>query len=277
MGTMREVQILPQTEGKGRTFKALLLASVEADLLWTGGQTVSDNLRPVWAMFAGSEQELRAFTANLLSGRKAVFPKNNGWRRRKEDQLEILRSAGYQTTWQREAEGSIVTLYLPDLFQMDPGMVDPDGVRFVLLPTKEWTEAQNLDVAPVVRHAKKVGFDLDTAQLVSLAPLAYLFCAYLDRRTRCPLVSDGRFYLQLMLACLQKGLASFSTDADPYYRRDAKEFGQHHALQYHEVGTTEVGLVPGLVFRSDHETLETLLAEQVATFFSSTKGSHRNG
>lgn len=270
---MREVQILPQTEGKGRTFKALLLASVEADLLWTGGQTVSDNLRPVWAMFAGSEQELRAFTANLLSGRKAIFPKRNGWGRKKEDQLEILRSAGYQTFWQREAEGSIVTLYLSDLFQMDPGMVDPEGIRFVLLPTQEWAQAQKFDVAPVVRHAKKVGYDLTTEQLVSLAPVAYLFCAYLDRRTRCPLVSDGRFYLQLLLACLQKELASFSTKADSYYHQD-KVFGQHQNLRYHEFGTTEVGLIPGLVFRSTHEKLEKLLAEEVSIFFGIVKGSH---
>jgi hypothetical protein len=271
---MREVVIAPQVEGKGRSFRAVLLASVEADLLWTGGQTGSDNLRPVWAMFAGSEQELRAFVANLTTGRKAIFPKNNRYSRAKDDQLEILKSAGYQTIWQRETEGAIATLYLPELFQMDPGMVDPMGIRFVLLPTMEWVQNQKLEMLPLIRHAKRVGYEISTERLKELAPISYLFCTYLDRRTRCPLVSDGRFYLQLMLACLNCGVASFSTASGyPSYNQD-KIFGAHPESDFHEAGTDKVGLVPGIVFRSDHPTFETLLAEQVSIYFNTTKGSH---
>ena len=42
---------------KTRQFQAELLAYVQGDTLWEGGKAATDNIRPVWAMFAGSEQE----------------------------------------------------------------------------------------------------------------------------------------------------------------------------------------------------------------------------
>jgi len=268
---MRNVQIEPRTEGKGRTFEALLLASVAANPFWPGGATGSDNFRPVWAMFAGSDQELRAFMANLTLGRKATFSGTGytGYRHR-QSVLELLKSAGYQTIWQREAEGAIATVFLPELFQMDPGMVDPEGASFILLPSREWVQAQNLDPNPLVQHARRCGFLLPPEELAKWAPLAFLFSAYLDRRTRCPLVTDGRFYMQLMLECLKQGLASFSTK-DPYYYHD-RGFGENQALQYREQDVEEVGLLPGLAFRAKHPDLEKLMAEQVSVFFKLTEG-----
>ena len=271
---MREIQIDPPSEGKGRTFRATFLAAVEADLLWEGGETVTDNTRPVWAMFAGSDNELRAFMANLSSGRKATFPQKREAYRRKADCIEILKSFGYRTTWQREEEGSIATIFLPELFQIDPGMVDPKGATFVVLPTQEWADSQRLSpetVAPLIQHARRCGFkDQTEAELADLALLSFLFATYLDRRTRCPLVSDGRFYLQLMLSCLKHKLATFSTVPDRSYYDT--EFGQHAAMKYHELNTSVVGLLPGLAFKADHVNLEKLLALEVERFFDMTRG-----
>jgi len=266
---MREIIIAPKTEGKGRSFQAVLLATVEADLLWTKGRTKSDNARPVWAMFGGADSELRAFMANLVSGHKAIFPKRNyGWH--KEDGLEILKSVDYQVIWQREEEGSLVTIYLPELFQIDPGMVDPSGIQFILLPTQEWYNAQKIDSSLLVAHIIKCGYHLEEDQIIKWLPLAYLFAAYLDRRTRCPLIADGRFYIQLMLACLNHKLASFSTAQRSYYNDD--QFGIHHSSQYHENDIEEVGLFPGLAFNSDHTTFEALLSNQVSFYFELIKG-----
>jgi len=261
---MREVFIEPKAEGKGRTFRAVLLATVVADPLWSGGNTDTPNLRPVWAMFGGSDNELRAFMANLTSGKKALFSNNHHYRR-KEDCLEILKSAKYQVTWQREPEGSLTTIFLPDLFQIDPGMVDPKGIQFILLPTQEWYTSQNIETQPLIKHIAQCRFKLTPQQVIEWAPLAYLFAAYLDRRTRCPLVADGKFYMQLMLSCLNNGLASFSTDSHAYYREE--QFGVHPSSHYHETDTIEVGLVPGLAFNSDHSTFESLLAKEVSTYF----------
>lgn len=265
---MKDVRILPAVEGKGRSFNATMLASVEADLLWPGGLTSNDNIRPVWAMFAGSDQELRAFVANLQMGRKATFART-GYRRGKEERLEFLKSAGYQTIWQREEEGSIVTVFLPELFQMDPGMVDPIGIKFVLLPTREWHSRQVVDVIPLTRHAARCGYEFTPEEVAELGPIAFLFSSYVDRRTRCPLVADGRFYLQLMLACLKHELASFAGPADYYHQRDLA-FGVHPRKQYFESHTQSVGLLPGIALHADHETFEGLLAREVASFFKLT-------
>jgi hypothetical protein len=267
---MRDLVIEPKTGKKGRSFRAVLMASIEADLLWLGGMTDTDALRPVWAMFGGSDQELRSFITNLTLGRKAIFKtKNTNYRRTKDEKLEILKSSGYRVFWQREAEGSIATIFLPELFQLDPGMVDPGGVKFVLAPSQEWFEKQRIDTTPLIHHARKCGYhDLTPEQLEDLATLSYLFAAYLDRRTRCPLVADGRFYIQVMLACLKQKLASFSVIADRHYYGEETPFGQHPSNMYYEVGTKGVGLQPGLAFRADHTTLETLLSQEVSTYFS---------
>lgn len=269
---MREVMIAPQSEGKGRTFRATLLATVEADLLWSGGLANTDTQRPVWAMFGGSDQELRSFMANVSRGRLVLFLSKDNPYRRKQDRLEFLKASGIQVVWQREEEGSLATIFLPELFQMDPGMVSSSGAKFILLPTQQWYADQNLDPKPLVQHALRCGYSaIPEEQLASMAPISFLFAAYLDRRTRCPLVADGRFYFQLMLSCLKAKLASFSTQAD--HISHELNFGHHQEQHYHELWTSTVGLYPGLAFRSDHATLEKLLSHEVELFFKITQGA----
>jgi hypothetical protein len=271
----RDVIIAPQTEGKGRSFTAMCLASVEADRLWDGGQTDTDEQRPVWAMFANSEQELRPFMMNLKTGRKADIGKSNYSYRRKTDKMNFLRSAGYTVTWQREVEGSVATIFLPDLFQMDPGMVDPSGASFVVLPTVEWAKAQRIEVGPLVQHVRhRVPLDYDRKpslsddDLANLVPTSFLFAAYLDRRTRCPLLSDARFYVQLMLACLKSGLASFSSTRSHYNQ----EFGVHSAFGFSTIGTEDFGFSRGVAFQATHTEIERVLAEQITIFFNEVGG-----
>jgi hypothetical protein len=274
----REIEIATQDGGKGRTFRAVCLATVEADTLWEGGLTDTEDMRPVWASFVSSEAQLKPFAVNLLSGRKANFVKDtNGYQRRKDEKLNVLRSAGYQSVWQRELEGSSLTLFLPDLFQMDPGMVDPKGAAFVVMPTQEWANSQQIEVGPIARHVYKLlpdglktGDDaISMETLASLVPMAFLFCTYLDRRTRCPLVSDGRFYLQLLISCLGDGLASWPNgNAHAYY---TQPFGLHNK-GFYSYGVEEVGLVKPIAFKASHTDIETMLARQVALFFETTRG-----
>lgn len=286
-----DVRIEPKAQGKGRTFRATYLASAIADSLWSGGTTdTGDVERPVFAVFAGSDAELRPFVANLMLGRRALT--QDGYYRRRARGFEFLRSAGYRYTWQREDEGSLVTVYLPELFLMDPGMVDPKVARFVLLPPKHWADGQKIETAAIVKHAKRLPLvkqvnappkeewrrerwtpedaPLSEEKLAALVPTAYLFAAFLDRRTRAPLVADGRFYLQLMLACLKAGYASWSCgDRHSYGERP---FGQNAALKFETYGTDDAGLLPGLAFEAQHDVLEPLLADEVGLFFELTKG-----
>lgn len=266
------IELVIAQKGKGRAFTGTCLANVEADSLWPGGLTDTKSERPVWAMFVGSEKELRPFIANLRLGRQASIVGERSYYRKKDPTIEFLKTAGYRFTWQREGSDAIVTAYLPDLFNLDPGMVDPKGVQFVLLPSAEWVARQTIDPGPIVDHIRSMGeLPMGVEFFEGLVPIAYLFAAYLDRRTRCPLLADGRFYMQLLCACLTKGLASMST-GDQYYYGNAP-WGYSIRHQFKEHNTQQAGLLPGISFMATQEAIEETLAEQVTLFFEATNGT----
>lgn len=226
-------------------------------------------------MLAASEDELRPFVANLRCGRPAVFAGGG----RTEQKFECLKTAGYRWTMQRTTEGAVTTFFLPDLFCLDPGMVDPKGVGFVVLPPKEWLAEQDLPSSDAVAHVLRLGYErpgkyADDAypesaeeHLAALTPVAALWCAYLDRRTRCPLIADTRWYLQVLVAALERGIAQ-QARARRYDRK-------YRAGGFHEHGVADVGLVAPVLCHCSHEVLEAFLAEQVATYFGAVDGAER--
>lgn len=230
---MRDYTIQPEAGKKGRAFSAKLTAMVVGDRLWSAGG--GETIRPIWAQFVGTDAELRPFATNLKLGRKAEPTDNR--RGGNSDRVEFLRSVGYQMAWQREPEGTILTVYHPDLFRLDPGMVDPAGATFVMLVPRWWTEAQTVDAE---------------------AARASLFAAYLDRRTRCPLVADVAFYRQLLAAALETGIA-----------RQPKEDCKWARGSFAAEGLERAGVDAAIAFSETHEKLEEFLAEQVGIYFES--------
>jgi hypothetical protein len=234
---MQTYVIEPPTEAgkKGRSFSARCVALVVADrLCGFGGNTI----RPVWAQFIGSDPELRPFMTNLKLGRKAE-PAEGRRRGGDAERLEFLKGGNWQISWQREPEGTIATIYHPEIFRLDPGMVDPAGAKFIMLVPAWWVAAQGMPEGDAVAH---------------------LFAAMLDRRTRCPLVNDGAFYRQLLAAALDSDtMLAFEPDD----RKPAYAHGRFVAE-----GLEDAGIARAIAFESTHERLETFLAEQVATFFA---------
>jgi hypothetical protein len=230
---MQEYTVCSDPTKKGRSFTARCVALVVADHMWASGN--SDNVRPIWAQFIGSDAELRPFATNLMLGRK--LEKSGGSRRASaSDRLEFLKSAGHQLAWQREPEGTILTVYNPDLFRLDPGMVDPKGAAFVMLTPRWWLEAQTLP---------------------AYAARASLFAAMLDRRTRCPLPADVAFYQQMLAAALEQGLADTPRDRSVNYSHN-----------FAADGLEQAGIDGAVAFSATHETLETFLAEQCSIYFA---------
>lgn len=256
---MLELVIPPVQSGKGRSFQATLLAHVNADALWAGGGTATEVTRPVWMMLGGSDNELRPFVANLQTGRKADHP--GGSKYQGTSRFEVLKSAGYHYAWQRTPIGTAVTIYLPDLFRLDPGMVDPKGIQFCLLPSSKWVTPPDPKAEAFLAKLKVPTDDPAVLHALMLAPL---FIAFLDRRTRCPLIPDPRFYALVLVQALTKGLASWSVN-DHYGSRN---WGEHRDLSYREHSTTNVGYARGLVFKASHQDFEEFLAEQVKLFFT---------
>jgi hypothetical protein len=218
-------------------------------------------------MFAGSEAEMRPFIANLRLGRKAEPALTS--RVSASDRFEFLKSVGYSVAIQRETEGTITTLFHPELFRLDPGMVDPEGVGFLLVVPEDWATAQDVTISPAVHHALKLDISYGDLDLTTLVPTAFLFTAYLDRRTRCPLLADGRFSMQLLLAALDQGLASFPSDSLKW-RSSREEWGYNPKHGFRAMGLERAGILHAISFTCDHPTFEAFLAEQVTLFFKLT-------
>lgn len=276
---MEELTIAPKTEGKGRSFRALGLSTVMANGLWDKSDGGNFE-RPVYASFAASEGEIRPFVANLMTGRQALKGGNN----HRKAGYEFLKSIGYKVFYQRHEEGTVATLYLPDLCALDPGMVDPEGIKFVMLPGKAYLarEAARMPVAEIVRYARHLPFvkekntpvedwrghvsadwtePLSVEVLTDMVPLSYLFTLFLGNRSRSPVPPDGKFFISLFLTCLKLGLASYPGES--YYARS--EFGKNARYGFSQNG--DGGLVQGIAFQATHEEINAVLAAECTEYF----------
>lgn len=274
--------VIETEEGKkSRSFGAMCLGIITADVLMPDN-TGKSTTRPVWALFGGSETELKPFMANLRLGRKAKLDK--GYTSRGGERLEILKSSQFQMHWQKEPEGAMVTIHHSELFKLDPGMTDPVDIRFILLVPEDWAEAQtsDLDLQAVdyvmgLREFEDRQYSLTQEKLEALLPTAYLFAAYVDRRTHMPLITDGRFYLQLLCSALHKKLASFPRNNFGAYGYDDWGFNKNHGFaavggkDHADFNLTSVGIRHLICFHATQLEFEEFLREEVRTFFAVTE------
>ncbi len=251
------------TDGdKGRSFRATLLSYATSRSLWAQGG--HEHVRPIYATVAVSEAESIPFIRNLQCGRKASLRVG-----RADKTFECLKSADYQWEQQKHPEGVVWTIFLPSLYRIDHGMVDPDGCRFAIMPCAldAVDEALAKSLADARRDPKEYrdaeahAARLATARYVT--QVAPLFCAYLDRRTRCPLIPDPRFYSLTLAALMDKGLAGMAM-TDGYAASKWGREGPNYV---------EDGVSGGLAFSATHAQLEPVLAECVREY--ETRGEMR--
>jgi hypothetical protein len=295
----------PKTPPKTREFRATLLGYIGANALWPGGGT-GDNIRPVYLGLAATEAAMRPFLANLRGGRRAIvqhYDPHPGWGRSPLGHVEVLKSAGYQVLEQRVAGGpegpvTLATLWLPDVCTLDPGMIDPTGVRFVALTPRWWIAGQAdllatdaAATAAILRHCRALGLlggarpgggaRWTEAELLALVPQAVHAVAFLERRTSRPLVNEAAFSLQLYLAALESGLFSLAHAVDPGSRKlrrwpgsddpdpaDGWAWARHKAHSgFFADGVAALGLAEPVACHCAHEALDSFLAEQAARYY----------
>lgn len=284
---------------KTRRFQVTYLAHLCANAWWSGGQAAADATRPVWLLIAASERAARPFVANLQTGHRAVlvpYRPDQTFTPSPLAQIELLKSAGYRFLWQRLTGGPdgpqvLVTAYLPDLFILDPGLIDPAGVAFLALTPTWWAEREaailRTDAATCttitqhLRALKRKAGGLDgwygwsPDRLLALVPQAVHCGSFLERRTTRPLVSTPAFALQLFLAGLEQGLLTLSHPAEPghAYPRPAPEdewsWARHPgSTPVTAYGLSTAGLEPVMACRTTHEALDTFLAAEVERYFA---------
>lgn len=239
---------------KTRSFQVTLLGWIRCDRLV--GASDKGSHRPAWFTYAGPEQEARAFTANVLGGHTfASFGHTpTRW---------SITKKGYTHHSRKVAGGLITTVYQPDLFRADPGMVD-SLVRFILVQPRSWFEqqkkkhdadflarARDFVARTGLRFDNYVRYPLPSVEedLENLLPEAMLFLMYLDRRIPYPMIPDPLFALQILVRCFNERLAVRSQS--------------EYRSSYEEHGFSDLGLRPGLCFSADRESFGPLVAEEV--------------
>ena len=246
-------------KGKGRVFEATLLGFIVSDWLWP--QT-GDNERPIFAAIAATEAQIRPFMANLQTGSKAI----SSGTKHTQSTFEFLRSARYTYATQRFEGMGVATIYLPELWDINPGMVDPTEVRFAMVPSYQWSvdHSGNLPINAMVGHALANSGNKTREELELLCPTASLFCSYLDNRTRAPITPDPCFHLQLLLACLEAGIAkeAIHIENSGYRRWDRRD------SEFKVVGKDHLGLASIVGFKSTHDEFNTVLSECTDRYFA---------
>ena len=264
-GDALQMFIEPKGE-RGRSFETTCVAYATADKLWR--QDDGNTMRPVWAVFAGSAQEVSAFAENILLGHVAksdLRPKQ-----RDVTRMEFVRSAGYRH-WSRtlSSGGAVHTFALPSLLDATPPTEDRLRLRFVAIPARAWLAQQTFDL-----DAARVRLDALVELLVTerrfeahrqndasrnyrqeivltddprtvadgrlhyLLGLGALLLHYLDARNPRPVPRDPVFGAWLVMLGRRDG--PLRTEADTSYSSDG---GNYDVYQ-----SEKAGALPGFMF-----------------------------
>lgn len=239
--------------------KSAFQAKMAAYILSSGFVDSGKFHRPVFAVFMGSYTSIRPFIANAMLGKRI--------KEGKHESFEFLKSEGYKWTWQRHGEGVAVTAHLPEIFAVDPGMVDPKGIHFLFTLPDEYVRAQSFPEAPLVM-AKLSCFKFPVEDALSdknwhsTFANAYAFATYLDRRTRSPIIADPAFYVYLYLMAIEARFLRV-TDSSLFYN----SYSPHDKAQ----GLEKLGL--GVVHKvyTSHTAFDEFLAEAVKVYFQGVR------
>ena len=295
----------PRAAPKSRAFRAQYLAHVCARGWWPGDEGSSDATRPAWLLCAASARAARPFVANLQTGHRALltpYHAGGSWAAGPPVALELRKSAGYRFLWQRvPAAGGVqalVTAYLPDLVRLDPGFIDPDGVRFLALTPQWWIAQETARAAAdpalpaaLTAHAAACGWlaaprpgggpPWTVDALLALLPQAVHAVTYLERRTTRP---AGQ-HAGLRAAALpgrarggpvRRGPPRRARGAHPGRARgrdgagDGWDWARARPRPPGVVacGTAAAGLAPPVACRVDHPTLDAFLGQEVVRYFA---------
>lgn len=249
------LRIEPSKGRKGRVFEVALFNYAVCNNSWDVG--ASENSRPVYVSFAGSDQEARAFAANLRTGRRALVKAPHG---NQEDKIECLRSAGYRWALQRVADDAlVVTGYLPQLLDLDPGCA-VSAVRFLFAPAAWWVKEQSAaliasaDLSTICAYAGAGG--------AREAVLAGLFAAYLNRRSPLPIVNAPAFHLRVWRAAQEQ----------PWFRRHSGVRSNPGPLYHYP--KTLVGLEDLALVDVTHREIRQFLTILTRRYFEEERPAH---
>lgn len=233
------IETKPEREGqKSRSFSVDLLCWVLGSDLWEMGATSKERChRPVFLAYAGTEQASRAFTANLKTGRPAVFDGSAGYQTR----IEVPRSAGFRYDTFSHGNARLTCAYLPSAFAFQPGTTELEMISFICMPPRWWVEREATLIEP------EMGADAREAAM------AAYFVAFLNRRSPLPIADDLRFHLGLYRAAKKQSWCV-----------EASSGSEWSPGKFFHLGTEGLGFEPPILCKVGHPTFAEFLASQTA-------------
>lgn len=274
----RHLTIQPKGD-KGRAFSAEMLSYATADALWNHADTRVT--RPLWAVFAGPSEALRAFVENLRLGNVASVGLERG-----AERFEFQRSVPFRW-WTRPlpAGGSVTSVAHPSLLSWRAPVEDDYRYRFMVLPSVRWLGNQRFDqdrasrlLDRLIRSSERDGIAVEHGRydpvlndyvrkskirvevqdhngrivaepLQDLLGYGALLLHYLDHRLPLPIPRDPVFGAWLLLVSQYGNGPAHMATRSSVYDRGAGAIG----YVVHEPGAA--GCAPGFVFSAQKNDL----------------------
>ncbi len=227
---------------KSRRFEVALFSLMTADRYWSGSSRTA--YRPIYLCYAGTDQAVRAFHANLRTGRQAAVRSKHGGDAPKL--LEITSAAGLKWAVSKLKTGvTVMTGYLPELCELEVASL-PERITFLFAPPEWWVEAQLAHPA-IAALPEKIRRE---------TVLGGYFCAFLDKRTPHPIVPDPLFHRRLYLAGRSCGWFNAPSGSPS---------GPGGFWKYPEEG--EDGLAASFMVDVAHPDFDAVLAAETTKYF----------
>lgn len=198
---MHQIQIVQgdSKHGKGRVFVGTMATFVQWSQI---RNTAKDTEDPIFLELCATEGQLRPLCANLRTGRDATF---DGDKNKK-----LILNKTSPLVWTRPLitpAGAHVCAYLPDLFDLECGMIHESHARFVVMPSVGWVKQNVRDLTrSEAAHVRRLGMTESEDWVRDMFAVAVQFCARLDTRTNLPLIPDRVFKFALMAFLVREGL-----------------------------------------------------------------------
>lgn len=206
---MRKIVIHP---GEGRGKKGRIFEGTCATMVqWQNVQWTKNGANPLFLELVATEGQIRPLVANLRTGREARIYTGHF----QNAAIELSLNKNAPLVWSKirvGPGGALVTAYMPDLFDVECGMIHEERVRYICMPPVSWvlrntrplTDQEMVMVRRIVtvdgeRDSPLLSLEVTRRWVEAMWAVAVQFCARLDTRSSLPLLPDRGFQFWLML------------------------------------------------------------------------------
>lgn len=224
---MERVKVQSSNEGKTRSFEVQLVSLCQCSFI---PQPNYRAIAPVFAHLVGDEQSLRAVVASIRTGRRLwlVDRKYQQNANSPYPYLDFIKKEKWVYAWQYFEEGASVQIFAKNYFEIEPGIIDDETIKFISIVPNKWKEDNITNIRKDMREFACDYFNVKKDNEIydfiysNLVEISTMYCMYLDRRVFVPILPDIEFQIKLFVECLKNRICAFGKETnidykDPYF------------------------------------------------------------